>query len=419
MSSRSAVPRRPHLTSLMYSLPIRRLKEILNRVLPTLTLGPVEEVPSTQLARLYSLGMSDGRKLLLSFAPSLAVRLLRHETTMLSSEASLIYFLTGTDSSRDSENSISPLSERPPEIDELIGLVPKLLKHSANNREMAYPYSIFEAVDGVPLSTVSIYLTISERRIVDKQLGSMVRVLASMTSPSRTFGTVNLVLPEQLTPGVATFPPSKGALTWSEGFNLLLEGILRDGEDIAVLLPYETIRNHYRRLSWRLDAVQNPRLLILDAGSDTNVMIERAPEDTCEEASSKDPSKVTKLTGLRSWSQGVFGDPLLSNCFEDPSDAFLEGWREGGDDVIEDQENAEVRMLIYRSFRAVVSIVTEFYRPQGDSSRKELEARRRLTSALAELEKVDSLKRARSSSTEAGVVSKRIKIERVVEEKAA
>jgi hypothetical protein len=111
----------------------------------------------------------------------------------------------------------------------------------------------------------------------------------------------------------------------------------------------------------------------------------------------------------------VFGDPLLSNAFDDPGEGFLEGWRECGDDIIEDGENAEVRVLLYRCFRAVVSIVTEYYRPQGDSSRRELEGRRRLTSALAELEKIDiaasdALKRQRSTSKESES-SKRQKVE--------
>jgi hypothetical protein len=46
----------------------------------------------------------------------------------------------------------------------LSALVPKLLKHSSNNREMAYPYSIFEPTAGVPLSTIAIYLSLPERR---------------------------------------------------------------------------------------------------------------------------------------------------------------------------------------------------------------------------------------------------------------
>lgn len=401
---------RPHLASLMYSLPIRRLKEILSHVVPNATLNTAEELPSPQLPRLYTLNMSDDRKLLLSFAPSLAVRLLRHEATILSSEATLVYFVGESIQALEVEACPgSQVDSSPSTI--LSAVVPKLIKHSPNNREMAYPYSIFEPTIGTPLSTLSIYLSLSERRLVDKQVGSMVRGLASLTSPSGTFGTVTRVIPDPFGPTSQTTPVTTGCKTWIEAFNGLLEGILRDGEDVAVLLPYEVIRAHMQRLSWRLEAIKTPRLVVLDAGSDTNVMIKRSSE----EGSSVLKSESVRFTGLRVWSQGIFGDPLICNCFEEPSEGFLEGWREGDDEIIEDSENAEVRLLLYRCFRAVVSIVTEYYRPQGDSSRRELEGRRRLTSALADLEKIDlavndAFKRARSLSNEAES-SKKPKIE--------
>jgi hypothetical protein len=383
----------------MYSLPVRRLKEILSHVIPGATLGPVEELSSPQLPRLYTLTMSDNRKLLLSFAPSLAVRLLRHEATVLSSEATLVHFIA--ESERQVESTISSSNDEKQDLTPLSVLVPTLIKHSSNNREMAYPYSIFEPTAGAPLSTLSIYLSLPERRLIDKQVGSMARSLASLTSPSGTFGMVSRVLPDPFAATPSTVPERLDSKTWSEGFNTLLEGILRDGEDMAVLLPYDTVRSHYQRLSWRLDAVTLPRLVLLDAGSETNVMVERASN----EGTSTAVAEGAKMTGLRSWSQGVFGDPLVANCFDDPSEGFLEGWREGGEDIIEDEEGADVRILLYRCYRAVVTIVTEYYRPQPDSSRRELEGRRKLTSTLAELEKIDvavsdALKRSRSIEDE-------------------
>ena len=80
-----------------------------------------------------------------------------------------------------------------------------------------------------------------------------------------------------------------------------------------------------------------------------------------------------------------------------------------------DPENADVRLLLYRCYRAVIAIVTEYYRPHSDSSRKEREGRRKLTSILADLEKIDmevgdALKRVRSISSD-GERSKRQKVE--------
>ncbi|RAL61942.1 hypothetical protein DID88_002431 [Monilinia fructigena] len=401
-SYKTAVPGKSFKTSLMYSVPVRRLKEILSHVVPGMTLGTVEELPSTQLPRLYTLNMSNDNKLLLSFAPSLAVRLLRHEATLQYSEATLVHFLetsnqkaNGADieGMEDIEHNISTI--------ELEDVVPKMLKHSSNNREMAYPYTIFEPTPGKTLSALSAYLSLPDRYLIDKQIGSLTRSLACLTSPNGTFGTAARVLPDPFKQSPPSAPLGEGSTTWTEAFNTLLESILRDGEDMAVLLPYDVVRSHYQRLSWRMGAIKLPRLVLLDLG-ERNIMIQNG----IKEGSSQTPTESLKLTGLRNWSQGIFGDPLLSSVFENPSEGFLEGWKAGGgeDDLIEDTRNAEVRLLLYRCYRAVVGIVTEYYRPQSDSSRRELDNRRNLTAALSELEKVDTavndmLKRARSLSS--------------------
>ncbi|KAF7874410.1 uncharacterized protein EAF02_008387 [Botrytis sinoallii] len=395
-SYKTAVPGKSFKTSLMYSVPVRRLKEILSHVVPDMKLGSVEELPSTQLPRLYTLNMSNDNKLLLSFAPSLAVRLLRHETTLQYSEATLVHFL---DTSCQKVNGMEDVEHDLASI-KLEDVIPKMLKHSSNNREMALPYTIFEPTAGKTLSALSVYLSLPNRRLIDKQVGSLTRSLASLTSPNGTFGTAARVLPDPFKQSPPSAPLGSGSPTWSEAFNTLLESILRDGEDMAVLLPYDVVRSHYQRLSWRMDAVKLPRLVLLDLG-ERNVMIENG----IKEGSSHIPTESLKLTGLRNWSQGVFGDPLLSNVFENPSEGFMEGWKAGDeDDLIEDTGNAEVRLLLYRCYRAVLGIVTEYYRPQNDSSRRELENRRNLTAALSELEKVDvavndMLKRARSLSS--------------------
>ncbi|KAI9643434.1 hypothetical protein NHQ30_008053 [Ciborinia camelliae] len=400
-SYKTAVPSKPFKTSLMYSVPVRRLKEILSHVVPGMTLGSVEELPSTQLPRLYTLNMSDDNKLLLSFAPSLAVRLLRHETMLQYSEATLVHFL-GASSQKANGVSADDMEDIGRDIAsiKLEDVVPKMLKHSSNNREMAYPYTIFEPTTGTPLSTLSVYLNLPDRRLIDKQVGSLTRSLASLTSPNGTFGTTARVLPDPFKQSPPSAPLGEGSTTWTEAFNTLLESILRDGEDMAVLLPYNVVRSHCQRLSWSLDAIKVPRLALLDLG-ERNVMIKNG----IKEGSPQIPTESLKLTGLRNWSQGIFGDPLLSSVFENPSEGFLEGWKTEGDenDLIEDTGNAEVRLLLYRCYRAVVGIVTEYYRPEIDSSRRELENRRNLTAALSELERVDNavngmLKRDRSLS---------------------
>lgn len=382
-SPRAAVPPR-HLPSLTYSLPVRRLKDILLYIAPGVRLISVEEMRSTQLARLYALTMSDQSKLVLSLPPSLTVRLLRHETKTLHCEAALMPFVAASQRRQEGRSSSRIASSS----SELAELIPTLLRHSQNSKELGYPYSIFEPQDGVPLSTVSLYLTTPERRQVDVKIGTIARSLASLTSPSGRFGMASRVLPDLDTSAASSASKSPGSKTWSEAFNILLESILRDGEDASVILPYDAIRAHFKRLAWRLDKVSVPRLVVLNLGDEDNVMVERTSLADDEEASVP-PKKSTKVTGLRSWSQGVFGDPMIASCFDAPSKEFMAGWRAAGEEIIEDDEDTEGRKLLYQCYRGVVRIVTEYFRPQMDSSKRELEGRRKLTSAMTSLAKFD------------------------------
>lgn len=332
---------------------------------------------------------------------------------MAKSETALIEFVTEQQKSRDT--STPSQGEHSPGMSQVAALFPKPLKDSTSKAESKQPYELFEAPVGIPLLNVYAHLSSSERRAVDKGVGLLARALANITSPTATFGPINRALSHPSASNSIVPPAQKGLKTWSQGFNPLLESVLRDGEDMSVLIPYETIREHFRRVSWRLDDVLVPRLLILDIACLPNVMVERRNNDSSADA--EEPLEEASLSGLRSWRLGVFGDPLLSSCFEEPSEGFLEGWEGGGEDIIEDPENVEVRKLLYSCYRAVVGIVTEYYRPQPDSSKREMDRRRRLTKALAALEKVDNppseiaIKRARSMSR-GGSVSKRQKLEK-------
>jgi hypothetical protein len=400
------IPRVTPYPTLMYALPIGRVREVLAQVVPSAILESVLEIPSTRLCRLYILNLSGSRRLLLSFAPSSAVRLLRQEQKLLLSEATLVYFLDKMSGSKALSESVDGRPTSP----DLAKLVPKLLRHSSNTREMGYPYSIFEPATGAPLSTQTIYLSIPERQHVDRQIGSFVRDLAAITSPTGKFGAVAKVYGDLFTqaPGSPSGSSrsgggSGGSPNWPEAFMSLMEGILRDGEDMSVLLPYDIIRRHLNSLSWRLRAVTTPRLVIIDAGEDLNVMVERQLED-----GPLPPEEAVKITGLRDWTQGIFGDPLLSSCFDNPSESFMEGWKAAGEELIEDEEGTETRLLLYKCYRATVDIVIEYHRPRPESSRNELEARRKLTNALtqlakADLEAADGSKRSRSNSI-SGVV---------------
>jgi hypothetical protein len=232
----------------------------------------------------------------------------------------------------------------------------------------------------------------------------------------------------------------------------MLEGVLRDGEDMAVVMSYPTIRRHFRRLGYLLDDVTTGRLVIVEGVARGNVLVEGVDgqqEDVEEEKEEGDdgeesgknkgkatyekvaaeeeddeeggepettqkedtqPQQTLKLTGLRDWSSAIFGDPLLAAVFSDPnqplpSSAFLEGFNGKKPDssadsrhtqlpyplnpsIIQNVETAWIRLLFYQVYHTVTRIVSEFYRPRQDSSVRELEARKKLNEVLAKLAEV-------------------------------
>jgi hypothetical protein len=161
-----------------------------------------------------------------------------------------------------------------------------------------------------------------------------------------------------------------GAGSWSVAFHSMLEGVLRDGEDMAVVMAYSTIRRHFRRLGYLLDEVTVGRLVVVQAAKKGNVLVGEEGDEKGEEQQRKgrgyggpegkgvevdsetDTAKQSPsppsppsppaesetqnpaplaLTGLRDWSSAIFGDPLLASLFSDPhqlppSPSFLDGF---------------------------------------------------------------------------------------------
>jgi hypothetical protein len=219
---------------------------------------------------------------------------------------------------------------------------------------------------------------------------------------------------------------------WRNTFHLLLEGILRDGEDLAVTMSYEKVRTIFHKFSHLLDAVKIPRLVVCDIDEDDIVLVSRLErtaegqqQQQEEEAQRRSPkikqesdnssvgtvggaqenldgdSTAVKITGLRDWSSCIFGDPLFATVFSSATPEFERGFRQSqaknedddqaqkNIDVIEDPDNATTRILLYECYHSTVSIVRQFYRPDENSSEREITARRRLVTALGKLDDVD------------------------------
>ncbi|KAK3375982.1 hypothetical protein B0T24DRAFT_212011 [Lasiosphaeria ovina] len=447
---------------------------ILWTVWPNVTVERLQPIPSFGPQRIYEVVVSNGKTLILVLPPPSILRLLRSEQLMVASEAVVVRWARAAlsrnpagemvavkmepdDGSREPAHATVDDVERHEASDkdtDLLRLLPTLV-HSSQERsnELGFAYSFLEPTLGSPLALVSRSLSSLGRQRVDGQMGQIFRQLARLTSPSGMFG-----------PAVAVLAPSSlhrtelggsgpmgvsGAATWTMAFHSMLESVLRDGEDMAITIPYSAIRRQFQRLSHFLDSVSVPRLVAID-GTNESVILVSEPADggsapqtvftTSIDTSLKGKSAVDnknaldesksnlRVCGLRDWSNCIFGDPLLATVFsEGPSESFLEGFNITktdpgpaqlplGRDIIDDVDSADVRLIIYQAYHATASIVREFYRPHGDSSRRELEARRRLNEVLSKLVEVqaDSKRKHPRPSGEMSP-AKRIKPDEVAE----
>ncbi|KAM0322403.1 hypothetical protein ACHAQA_009470 [Verticillium albo-atrum] len=457
------------------TLPDKSMQAVISRAVPGVTVQHVQPVPSLRSQRLYDIKISNGTSLAIALPALPMARLLRSEQGSINSEAAVLRWLAGL-------NVKKPLlQERTPEPEEtrdlplqgktdrssssssedsaarLTTFLPQLLLHATNSNELRIEYNVTKPTLGQPIADLSPPLSTSERRLVDVQTGQFCRRLSKLVSPTGRFGPAFAVLPSLTPPQSGASTPSarrdanarmfqsKGVETWSIAFHSMLEAVLRDGEDMAVMLGYANIRRQYRRLGHILDGVTSSRLVAIDAGEDINTLVLRTPrrtsavasdeeedseeedDDATETGSTSDaedqkdqenqedqetalelPDEVT-MTGMKDWSNFVFGDPLFATVFNrDPSDDFYKGFNDTPDEqeegsknalpskldssLIEDKANAHVRLLLYDCYHTITQVVREFYRPRKDSSRHELAARKRLNDILTKLDAIGESK---------------------------
>ncbi|KAK4140108.1 uncharacterized protein C8A04DRAFT_15240 [Dichotomopilus funicola] len=374
------------------------VQKMLGSVIPKdVTVKSVQPVSSGRPLRNYEVSLSTGKTVLLTLPPVSLWRPLRAEQDMLSSEAITVKWIRDTlAQGTSSVDDTVPSSSKPSLADSLLPLLPTLLSHVQDMHPPSSSFAVYETIQGTSLPFLTTKPTPADHHNIDRQLGRLVRDLAMLTSPTGRFGPVTAVLgttnitttqnPTLQTP-TTTFLPAiltesnlattSGALTWSTAFHSMLEGILRDGEDMAVAISYVSIRRHFRRLGWVLDGVTKGRLVVVEVEGDGrgNLVVreegnegekggeemgDKESEDEADKKKAKkddgevgtegdnnQPPTTTqdqyqdqdqqhqrlKLASLRDWSSAIFGDPLLATVFSDPnqrppSAAFLAGFND-------------------------------------------------------------------------------------------
>ncbi|KAI3551485.1 hypothetical protein CTAM01_04727 [Colletotrichum tamarilloi] len=410
--------------------PAKPIQTVISRLVPQATVQQVQVMPSVHCQRVYGVKVSTGASLVLVVPPPPMVKLLRSERASVVSEAAVLRWLAGKTvetpllHEKVTETEGSPWSTSPiatyesgttncsdVAVQELRALVPTLISHTAATNELGLEYNLVKPTLGTPISELSPPLSSAERRTVDFQT----------------------------------------------------EAVLRDGEDMQVMLGYSAIRRQFKRFEHVLDGIKTPRLVAVDVGKDVNTLVfrkrgsgddaslvecrpqgrfqhtDRRGSDASSEVgdeydngsdSGDDNASLTLqhddgivMAGMKDWSNFVFGDPLFAlNIGREPSGDFLAGFNWSSNtrhtiismfssDLIEDKERAHVRLLLYDCYHTITHIARTYFRPQKDISGRELEARKRLNTILSQLDALDDAgtRRGRRPSGESSPAKKRSK----------
>lgn len=422
-----------------------------------------------QLNRKYELRISspdlgdrlqpDRSLVVLVLAPTSTLRLLKSEKDSVEAEAAVLEWIRGevpikvsTSSEKRSRMKTTEIcpsccaarneehdwicDDVLPEFNDLSTCLPTVVEHASSTQRFGSAYNILSYPRGLSPLFIPRGLSTAERRHIHYRSGRLARQAALLASPSRRFGPILTVLSpnrlatrRRLSRGMEH---QGGVDSWSLAFHTLLEGILRDAEDMAVTIPYKKIRWHYGRLRHYLDQVTVPRLVLLSATHEFAAVVGRSRHETKPPPStdalfrqrdahrpdnifegetkgrclSGSQPQVPSVVGFCDWSNCIYGDPLMATVVgEEASCEFLRGfsgrqsagqdYEEDGyghellstyGDIVECPEHAHLRVLLYKCYHETVAIVAEFYRPRKDSTAREFEARKRLHAVLAELD---------------------------------
>ncbi|POR36891.1 Uncharacterized protein TPAR_02920 [Tolypocladium paradoxum] len=440
--------------------PTGGLRALISSAVPEFAIEDLEMVPSTKPYVHYFATAPEQHSLMLSLLPR-TTRLLRSEYLPITSEAVLLRWLTGptdeccaavhagdtepdeTDLATGDENGTKRRIPRRTKALPLLKFLPRLIKHgSATHVGCRNEYLLTRPVVGRTVAALSPPLNRAERKHVDFQVGQLLRRISSQLSPNGKFGTaVGILSPDPAAPGPSWNRPVTPDLSsrhdrWSDAFRYMLESTLRDAEDFNVTIPYDAIRDHVSRFRHFLDAVTSPCLVAIDAGEDTNTLVSPVTRSLVQESGGQLPGDrppehdrrghgddaldanesaeaiaravgSMEVTGIREWSNCVFGDPLIASVLSRSAspeiwDGFKSALWENGLEIfgargapLEDLRNAESRRLLYECYHAATAIVREYYRRCSDSDDREMPARKRLTQALRKLDNMDDIGKER------------------------
>ncbi|KGQ02508.1 hypothetical protein BB8028_0002g10050 [Beauveria bassiana] len=411
------------------------LAKLITTAVPESRVQSLQATASPGLHRIYRALTRDGAIIQCSLPQPPNRRMLRCEYGSIRSEATILQWLSGL-CEEQPESGSSKLTmvdtEDKNEVrnriraQAILEYLPGLLDHGMAGTMHQLQYNVLVPRPGRVLSTIGSSLTAAARKSADFQIGQMLRRISLLHSPTFCFGNAEAVLPpvpQRSTPEQrrASVLGSRETFTsWSDAFGEMLHSAIQDAQASQITASYDSIRRCLHRFAHALDAVIEPRLVLMDAGLDQNVLVvmQEADSDNFDtsdnESGASEKSKESdgsdssgsaatqlKVTGLREWIKPVFGDPLLNirlsqtnsehvvHGFSTPLADTLDDMKEVSESLSQNRQYVQMRLNLYRVYHALNAISVEYIRRDDDSDPRELRARKALVEAVRELEALD------------------------------
>lgn len=252
-----------------------RFRSVVQSLFPPTVNISSRQLLSTRVHRVQHLKLSNGYQLITKCSPPPSIPLLRRERNALETEVRALAILERIDHPS----------------------IPRLYRYIPHGASAHVSLLVRQYVHGIPLAEMQDRLSTKDIDDLDRHLGMLTKIIGQQLSTA--FGPLRKVA------------AGTGSHHWREALVALFEEVLRDAEDMFIHLPYSQIRRELYRWSFALDEIKTPRLVLANFGRPSEVLLD--PE-------------TRQLSGLLEFGSALWGDVMLAEIFESPSDAFLAGF---------------------------------------------------------------------------------------------
>jgi aminoglycoside phosphotransferase (APT) family kinase protein len=250
------------------------------------------------------LSLSNGFTIVLKVAPPPHVKVLQYEKDILRTEVEVMRLVW--------ERTSIP--------------VPQILAYDNSHHVIESDYYLMAYIPGISYHKIKKDLEEPQQAKIDRQVGEWVRSLNDIQGEA--FGYYAL----------QKYP------TWREAFMVMYNGVIQDGREMNVELPYPSLLELLQQNAGCLEEVRIPQLVHWDLW-EGNIFID--PE-------------TKEITGIVDFERALWGDPLMEVNFACMAESgpFMEGY---GRNLLA-TESCKRRRLLYNIYLAMIMVIECYFR---------------------------------------------------------